>query len=126
MTPAISPEFEQTKEKLISLLTQEYQRNQLELTKMMAIFYILGYARNKKEILKLASIFVTDFPVLQEFLNSEKAVTQEKMEDDVQKIVRKIVAENPMQAAEIAQKAMEEGMTLEKLEALYPDIKKYK
>lgn len=122
----LDPKFEQAKEKIVSLITQEYERNRLELANMMALFFVLGQARNEDELLRLANIFADNFPVLNEFLGERKAVTQEKMEKDVHEIVQKVVKENPMLAAQVAQKAMEEGMTLEKLLQLYPDLNKYK
>lgn len=126
MATVTNPQFEQTKEKLIRLLTQEYEKNTLELSKMMAIFYILGQARNQDEIVNMAKIFLQDFPILDEFLSQNKAATQAKMENTVQEIVQKMVKDDPIKAAQIAQKAMEEGVTLETLEQLFPEIKKYK
>ncbi len=136
MTPAIAdittaqipliPEFETAKVQLIQLLNQDYMQGKIDLPNMMAVLFIFGKARNKKELVKFAQIFVQDFPVLAEFLITEKASTKDKIEDQVEIVVRKMMQDNPAQAAQVAQKAMEEGMTLEKLETLYPDIAKYK
>lgn len=120
------PKFEAVKSKIVSLITQEFGRNRLELSNMMAVFFVLGQARNEGELLMLAKIFATDFPVLNEFLDEQKAVTQEKMEQDIQKMVQIIVKENPILAAQIAQEGMQDGMTVAKLLELHPELNKYK
>ncbi|MEK7545013.1 MAG: hypothetical protein AAB551_02675 [Patescibacteria group bacterium] len=125
MAATTSPEFEQTKEKLIQLLTQEYGKNKLELSKMMAVFYILGQAKSQGEMIAMAKIFLQDFPILGEFLSQEKAMTHTKMEGEIQAIIQKMVKDDPIKAAQIAQKAMEQNVTLETLKDLFPEISKY-
>lgn len=118
--------FNESQKKIGKLLTEEFQRNQLKLSQLMALLLILSQARNEDELVMLVHLFVDEFSALQDFVSEKKKAGKMVLEQEVEQIVKKMVADNPAQAAEIAKTAMEEGMDATTLLERYPEMKKYK
>ncbi|MBI5152787.1 hypothetical protein HZA39_04585 [Candidatus Peregrinibacteria bacterium] len=117
--------FQNLVDRLKHHINEEFTRRKMDLAHLTALLYIFGYAKNEDELAVLAKPFSDRFPAIESFLNEIKINEKKLLEKEIEKIIKKIVVENPAKASEIAKAGMEEGMTLNKLIEKYPEIKKY-
>ncbi|KKQ71482.1 MAG: hypothetical protein UT33_C0009G0073 [Candidatus Peregrinibacteria bacterium GW2011_GWC2_39_14] len=111
--------------RLKNLVNEEFQKQKLDMASLMAILFALGQAQTTGELIGTAKAFADRFPVIDGFLSEVSAQEKQSMEKDVQAIIQKMVARDPMKAAQIAKDAMQPGATFDALAAKYPEIKNF-
>ncbi|MFA6550787.1 MAG: hypothetical protein WCT36_05570 [Candidatus Gracilibacteria bacterium] len=111
--------------RLKNLVNDEFQKQNLDMASLMAILFAMGQAQTASELIYTAKAFADRFPVINGFLYEITAQEKHVMEENVQTIIQKMVAKDPMKAAQIAKDAMQPGATFDALAAKYPEIKNF-
>jgi len=117
--------FLRLKKEVAAEISRAVQKDVLNLAETVAILQLLGIADNEFELQRLMYFLVGRFPFLEHFVQREKHQDKVAVEGKIQEIVSKIIRENPLFAAELAQEVVKKDVKLEDLLQKYPQIQKY-
>ncbi len=103
-------------------LANELERKRITVHEIMAILLIFGQTSTVEEIDGFVEIFKDTFPTLGDFASNRSEGQKLEVKDKVKEVVIKILANDPMRAAQLAKDALRSDLSWEDLVAQYPEL----
>lgn len=103
-------------------LAKELESKRISVEQVMAILLIFGQTSTVEDIDGFVEIFRETFPVLGDFGSTRSEGQKLEVKDQVKETIIKILATDPMRAAELAKDALRSDLSWENLVAQYPEL----
>jgi hypothetical protein len=111
-----------TEIKIKQMLKTAFEKSQINTEEILALLNILSYAENEKEIIVLLKMFLKGFPILSDVVISVEGEKKMMIEQDAQEILRKMMVDDPLKAAEIAKRIMKGEIAVTEIKKQYPQF----
>jgi hypothetical protein len=117
--------FQELSQQVMREIANHLSANKLSLAESLALLKMLSLADNIDELQRLIVLLSDRFPLLRIF--REKDTQSDKIQDEqeVQRLVAKILKSDPLLAAEVSKAIMKKDYSLSDLKSQYPQLQKY-
>ncbi len=115
-------EFKDLVNTLKQVLSLELEQNKIEAKDVLTLLLMFSTAETEYEIKLLVELFIKDFPVLQHLKTKIDQKEKIKLDKEIEEIVRNLIKENPLKAAQVASMASRKGITKEEIKKHFPEL----
>lgn len=112
-------------ERVQNQINLDVQNGKVDPIQLQSMLLILSEAKNENEIEIALDVFADQFPTFETVLTDIETDEIEEDEIDVQKIVSRIIKEDPKFADEVAKYALDKKVSADELKAQFPNIDNY-
>ena len=103
-------------------LAQALEMRKATFEEVMAILFIFGQTKNIEQLEGFTEIFSEIFPILKTLQLQKTEGQKRNIEEIVKKTVATLLTTDPLRATALAKDSLNTSLTLEQLQAKYPEI----